>query len=291
MNCGLETESLVRFPPFRQGSRTEAAPKHRTAVLFSVFYFPFSPYPKATLFENRRAVLNAAGVSYLLSGFLLSLAAGTAWYVSRHDPHRTAFDWSPVLTQRAAYSGLQMLGGLLLLAVALCGLYVALTATGRARRLDPGSGTLAALFLSASMLSLATMAVWTGVVETYVALQFEATQDAARREALLLQSQVGEKLLMLGLWCLLAFAALGLYFLGRALRGERGWLPVALKLAAVFILLHLPMSLYVWRASLVEGRHVAWLAALDRLLTWGGLAVACYFCGHWLRRVGRALPE
>jgi len=243
------------------------------------------------LFEHRRAVLNAAGLAYLLSGFLLSLAAGTAWYVGRHDPYHAPFDWASFLTQRAAHSGLQMLGGLLLLAVALCGLYVALTATARARRLDPGASTLAALFLSASMLSLATMAVWAGVVETYVALQFEATQDAARRQALLLQTQIGEKLLMLGLWCLLAFAALGLYFLGRALRGERGWLPVALKLAAVFILLHLPMSLYVWRASLVEGRHAAGLAALDRLLTWGGLAVACYFCGNWLRRVGRALPE
>ncbi|MGH9779985.1 MAG: hypothetical protein ACRD5I_16410, partial [Candidatus Acidiferrales bacterium] len=275
-----------RFHFFRQAGMAE-----RTLFAFSVFYFLFSPYPVPTLFEHRRAVLNAAGVAYLLSGFLLSLAAGTAWYVSRHDSHRAALDWVSVLAQRAAHSGLQMLGGLLLLAVALCGLYVALTATARARRLDPGAGALAALFLSASMLSLATMAVWTGVVETYLALQFESTQDALRRQALLVQSQVGEKLLMLGLWCLLAFAALGLYFLGRALRGERGWLPVALKLAAVLILLHLPMSLYVWRASLVEGRHLAWLAALDRLLTWGGLAAACYFCGHWLRRLGRTLPD
>jgi hypothetical protein len=129
------------------------------------------------------------------------------------------------------------------------------------------------------------------VVETYLALQFEWTQEAARRQALLIQSQVGEKILMLGLWSLLAFAALGLYFLGRALRGEHGWLPVTLKLAGVFILLHLPMSLYVWRASLLEDRHLGWLAALDRLLVWGGLAAACYACGNWLRRVGRALPE
>ncbi len=243
------------------------------------------------MFENRRAVLNAAGVAYLLSGFLLSLAAGTAWYVSRHDPHRTPFDWATLLAQRAAHTGLPMLGGLVLLAVALCGLYVALTATARARQLDPGASALSALFLCAAMLSLMVMAVWTGVIETYLALQFEWTQDPARRQALLLQTQVGERLLMLGLWCLLAFAALGLYFLGRALRGERGWLPVVLKLAAVFVLLHLPMSLYVWRASLAEGRHVAWLAALDRLLVWGGLAVAAYFCGNWLRRVGRALPE
>ncbi|MGH9787464.1 MAG: hypothetical protein ACRD4U_02020, partial [Candidatus Acidiferrales bacterium] len=92
------------------------------------------------MFEHRRAVLNAAGVAYLLSGFLVSLAAGTAWYVSRHDPHRSPFDWEAVLAQRAAHSGLQMLGGLLLLAVALCGLYVALTASARARRLDPGAG-------------------------------------------------------------------------------------------------------------------------------------------------------
>jgi hypothetical protein len=243
------------------------------------------------LFESRRTVLNAAGVSYLLSGFLVSLAAGTAWYVARHDPHRTPFDWAPVLSQRAAYSGLQTLGGLVLLAVAVGGLYVALTATARARRLDPGAGTLSALFLSGAMLALIALAVWTGVVETYLALQYEWTEEEARRQMLLLQSQVGEKLLMLGLWCLLAFVGLGLYFLGRALRGEGGWLPVTLKLAAVFILLHLPMSLYVWRASLLEGRHVGWLAAFDRLLVWGGLAAACYACGNWLRRVGRALPE
>lgn len=243
------------------------------------------------MFERRRAVLNAAGVSYLLSGFLLSLAAGTAWYVSRHDPYRLRVDWETVLAQRAGHSGLQVLGGLLLFAAALAGLYVALAAASRARQLHPTSGAFAAVFLMAAMLSLAAIAIWSGVVETYHALQFQAAHDPVRQQVLLIESQMGERLLMLWLWCLLGFLAPGLYCLGRALRGERGWLPVALKLAAVFILLHLPLSLYLWQSSLLEGRYLGWLAAVDRLLVWGGLSVACYLCGHWLRRLGRALPQ
>ncbi len=243
------------------------------------------------MFDQRRAVLNAAGVSYLLSGFLLSLAGGTAWYVLRHDPYRLQVDWETVLVQRAGYSGIQLLGGLLLFAAAVAGIYVSLAATSRARQLHPTSGAFAAVFLIVAMVSVAAIAVWSGVVETYHALQFQATHDAVRRQALLIESQMGERLLMLWLWCLLGFLALGLYCLGRALRGERGWLPVALKLAAVFILLHLPLSLYLWQSSLLEGRYLGWLAALDRLLVWGGLAVATYLCGNWLRRIGRALPE
>ena len=243
------------------------------------------------MFESRRALLNAAGVSYLLSGFLLSLAAGTAWYVSRHDVYRLRVDWETVLAQRAGQSGLHVLGGLLLFAAAVAGIYVSLAAASRARQLHPTSGAFAAVFLMAAMLSLAAIAIWSGVVETYHGLQFQAANDAVLRQAMLIQSQMGERLLMLWLWWLLAFLALGLYCLGRAVRGERGWLPVTLKLAAVFILLHLPMSLYLWQASLLEGRYLGWLAAIDRLLVWGGLAVACYLCGNWLRRLGRALPE
>ena len=236
-------------------------------------------------------MLNGAGVSYLLSGFLLSLAAGTAWYVSRHDPYRLRLDWEAVLAQRAAESGLHVLGGLLLFAAAVAGVYVSLAATARARQLHPTSGGLATVFLLAAMFSLAAIAVWSGVVETYHGLQFQAIRDPVLRQAFLIESRISERLLMLWLWSLLGFLALGLYCLGRALRGERGWLPVVLKLAAVFILLHVPMSLYLWQASLLEGQHVGWLAAVDRLLVWGGLAVATYLCGNWLRRLGRALPE
>ncbi|MBI2955873.1 MAG: hypothetical protein HYY26_01040, partial [Acidobacteria bacterium] len=213
------------------------------------------------------------------------------YFASRHDPHRLARDWEALLEQRAHFLGLGLLGGLLVFAVAVAGLFVALAVAARAGRLHPTSATLGGLFLAAAMMSLAAMGVWTSVVATYAALEFQWLRDAVARQALLIEAQFSEHLLLLGLWCTLAFAALGLYCLGRAVRGERGWLPVALKLAAAFILLHLPVKLYLARESLLFARYVRWLAVTDQLLVWGALALACYFAAAWLRRIGRALPE
>lgn len=243
------------------------------------------------MFERQRAVLGAAGVAYLLCGFLVALAAGSAYYASQKDPHRLVRQWDQVLSQRGQFIGVGLLGGLLLFAVALAGLFAGLAVAARARRLHPTSGTLGGLFLAAGMLSLMVLAVWTGVVSPYAALQYQWTPEAATRQALLMEARLGEHLSLLALWCFLSFVALGLYFLGRALRGEHGWTADMLKLAAALILLHLPVALYLARESLRHEHYIRWLAVLDQLLVWGGLALACHFCARWLRALGHTLPR
>ncbi|MFQ5663008.1 MAG: hypothetical protein ACE5HL_04175 [Terriglobia bacterium] len=242
------------------------------------------------MFERQRAVMTAAGVGYLLSGFLVSLSAGSAYSVSQKDPYRLTRDWDQWLTQRSQHIGVGVLAGLLLFTVLLAGLLVFLAVAARAQRLHPTSATLGGILLTAAMLSLGAVAVWIGVIAPYAALQYQWAPDPATRQALLVEARFGEHLVRLGLWCFLGFAALGLYFLGRALRGERGWLPSVLKLAAALILLHLPVQLYLARESLLNDHYVGWLAVLDQFLLWGSLALACYFCARWLRTVGRTLP-
>jgi hypothetical protein len=161
----------------------------------------------------------------------------------------------------------------------------------RAARLHPTSATLAGLFLAAGGLVLVAMGVWAGLVSTYAALQYRSATDELHEHALLMEAYLNEHAFALALWCFLVLAALGFYFLGRALRGERGWLPDVLKLVAALILLHLPTTIYLASESLLYDHYVAWLAALDQFSLWGGLALASYFCARWLRAVGRALPR
>lgn len=243
------------------------------------------------MFERQRAVLSAAGLGFLLSGFLLALTAGSVVYVAREDPYRLPRDWEQLLTLRVEQMGAVVLAGVLLFAAALAGLIFSLAVAARARRLHPTSGTLGGLLLVAGLLALAAVAVWTGLVAPTAALQYRAATDELHKHALLMEAHVSEHVFLLGLWCFLGLAAPGLYFLGRALRGEEGWLPDALKLAAALILLHLPVTLYLARESLLHKRYVRWLAALDQALLWGGLAAACYLAARWLRRVGRTLPS
>ena len=243
------------------------------------------------MFERQPAVLSAAGVGYLLSGFLVALTAGSVYFVSRQDPHRLVRQWEQVLLQRSQHMGVGVLGGVLLFLVALAGLFFFLGVAARAARLHPTSGTFGGLFLTAGMMSLAVVAVWAGLVAPYAALQYQSASDEMRKHALLMEAHVSEHVLMLGFWCFLGFSTPGLYFLGRALRGERGWLPDMLKLAAALILWHLPVTLYLARESLLGEHYVRWLAMVDQLLLWGGLALACYFSARWLRMVGRTLPR
>lgn len=242
------------------------------------------------MFDKRRAVLSAAGVGYLLSGFLAILTVASALAAARRDPHRLVGQWQQLVTE-PGHSGAGILGGLLLFGVTLAGLFFGLALAVRAARLHPTSAALGGLFLIIALVPLAAMAVWTGGVAPYAALQYQWTQDPEIRQALRLEAQWGEHLVQLGLWCFLGFAAPGLFFLGRSLRGERGWLPDALKLSAALILLHLPVSLYLARESLLGGRYVSGLAVLDHLLLWGSLAASCYLAARWLRAVGRVLPE
>lgn len=242
------------------------------------------------MFERQRAVLHAAGVGYLLSGFLVALAAGSAYFVAYRDPYRLVLDWDQLLTQRAQYIGVGLLGGLVVFVAALSGLVLFLAVAARAQRLHPTSATLGGVFLTAGLLALAVLAVRMAVVVPYTALQYRAATNELHKHALLMEAYAGEHLFMLGFWCFLSFAALGLYFLGRALRGERGWLPDVLKLAAALILLHLPVTLYLARESLLAGHYVRWLAVLDEVLLWGSLALAAYVCARWLRALGRTLP-
>lgn len=242
------------------------------------------------MFERQRAVMNAAGVAYLLSGFLVALMAGSVYFVLTKNPYRLVRDWDRLLLQRGQFIGVGLLAGVLLFAVVLAALLVAVAVAARAARLHPTSATVGGGLLSAGLGSLAVLAVRTGVVSSYAALQYRSVTDEVHKHALLLEAYLSEHAVMLGFWCFLGFAAPGFYLLGRALRGERGWLPDALKLAAALILLHLPVSLYLARESLLEDQYPRGLAALDMFLLWGGLAGACYFCARWLRTVGRMLP-
>lgn len=242
------------------------------------------------MFDRRGAVLNAAGVGYLLSGFLLALTTGSAYFVSRQDPHRIVRRFEDLLTQRAQFLGAGVLGGLLLVGVALAGLYVFLAVSARAARLRPTPALPAGFFLATAAVALIGAAIWTGWVATFAALQYAGARDEMHRHALLIEAHLGQHVFLLCLWSFLTFTALGLFLLGRALGGERGWLPDVLKLAAALILLHLPVKLYLARESLLNEHYVRWLAVLDQLLLWGGLAVACYFSARWLRAVGRSLP-
>jgi hypothetical protein len=244
------------------------------------------------MFERRRALLNAAGVGYLLCGVLLSVTIGSVFYVStRPNPYRAVRDWDRLLSLRADSVGALVLASLLLFAVAVAGLVLGVALAARAARLRPTSAALGGLFFTVAMLGVAVLAVWTGIVSPYAAVQYRATSDELHKHALLMEAYIGEHVIMLALWSFLGFAALGLYCLGRALRGERGWLPDVLRVAAALILLHLPVSLYVARESLLHDNYPRGLAALDQFLLWGGLTLATFFSARWLRAVGRTLPR
>lgn len=242
------------------------------------------------MFEKRHAVLVAAGLGFLASGMLGILAVASAVGAYHRDPHRLAGHWEELLAEPGHF-GAAVLGGLLLFAASLAGLVFLQALAARAARVHPTSARLAGLLLTAALGALAVVAVWTGGVAPRAALQYQGSTDEAARQALRLEARVAEHLFQLGVGCFLGFAAPGLYFLGRALRGERGWLPDALKISAAIIVLHLPVSLYLARESLLAGRYVRWLAVTDQALLWGALATAAYLAAHWLRAVGRALPE
>ncbi|MGH8458166.1 MAG: hypothetical protein ACRESV_02345 [Nevskiales bacterium] len=243
------------------------------------------------MFERKQAVLNAAGVGYLLCGFLLGLAAGSAYFVATRDPYRLVRDWDQLLLQRGQYIGVGLLGGLLLFGVVLAALLVVAAVASRASRLHPTSAKLGGALLAAGLAALAVLAVRTAIVTTYAALQYGSTSDEVHKHALLMEAYLGEHAFLLGIWCFFAFAAPGLYLLGRSLRGERGWLADALKLSAALVVLHLPLTLYLMRQSLLFDRYSRALAALDQVLVLGGLALAAFVCARWLHLLGRKLPQ
>ena len=242
------------------------------------------------MFDRRRTVMDAAAVGYLLCGFLVALTSSAVYFVLRQNPYRLVRDWDQLLLERGQYIGFGVLAGLLLFLLALAGWFVLLAVAARAARLHPTAATLAGLLLTAAAVSLAVLAVRTGLVASYAALQYRSVTDEVHKHALLVEAYLGEHTLMLAFWSFLGFAAPGLFFLGRALRGETGWLPDALRLSAALILLHLPATLYLAYQSLLYNHYAGWLAGLDQFLLWGGLAFAFYCCARWLRAVGRTLP-
>lgn len=243
------------------------------------------------MFERKRAVLNAAGVGYLLCGFLVALAAGSTYFVSTRNPYRLVRDWNQLLVQRGQFIGVGVLGGLLLFGVVLMALLLVAAVASRAALLHPTSATLGGAFLAAALGALAVLAVRTGLVTTYAALQYASTTDEMLKHSLLVEAYLGEHTFMLGVWCFFGFAAPGLYLLGRALGGERGWYSDLLQLAAALVLLHLPLTLYLARESLLFDRYPRGLAALDQVLVWSGLALATFACARWLHLLGRKLPQ
>ncbi len=243
------------------------------------------------MFERKRAVLLLAAVGHVLSGFLLALMAGGVYFVLRQNPYRLVRDFDQWLTLRAQFLGAGLLAGVVLFALACAGMMVALAVAARAARLHPTSALLGGTFLAGAMLALVALAVWTGVVASYAALQYRGAAGELHRHALLVEAHLGEHVVMLAFWCFLVLAAMGFYFLGRALRGERGWLAPGLKLAAALLLLHLPLSLHLASESLLFEHYPRGLAALDQLLLWGSLTLASFLCARWLRMVGRTLPR
>lgn len=242
------------------------------------------------MFEKRREVLGAAGVGYLLSGFLLAVMVGGAVYFSQQDPHRLTRNWEQLLAGRARQAAVLALGGLLLFALALSGLFFFQAMAARAARLRSTSGRLAGILLSGSMAALVLLAVWAGVVAPYAALQYQGATDEMQKHALLVEAAVSAHVVMLGFWCFLALLAAGFYFLGRALRDEGGWTSDVLKLAAALIAVHLPTWLYVARESLLNENYLRWLAVADQVMLWGAIATAVFFCARWLRHLGHTLP-
>jgi hypothetical protein len=241
------------------------------------------------MFDHRRSVLTAAGIGYLLCGFLLAVAAGLGYFVSQQDPYQLAHNWEQDIANKAANTPTLALGGIFLFVLAVAALIFFRALAARAKRVHPTSAELAALFLTAATLAVAVVAVWSGTVSPYTALQYQWAQDPTARQALLYQAPLTERVWMLGFWCFFGFGAVGLYFLGRALRGEKGWLPDVFRLSAALLVLHLPIGIYLTRESLLRDHYVRWLAVLDQFMVWGGLAVAVYFGARWLRHLGRSL--
>lgn len=242
------------------------------------------------MFERGRPVALAAALGYVLAGFTAALAVGLGWWAWRQDPFQQTPNWSRVVQQHANQSVGIAVAFLLVFALAVVALFFWLGVMGRARRgKHPTSATLGGIFLSAGLLAVAAAAVWNGIVTPYVALLHRWTPDAAYRQALFAQVITGTFLRIFSVWCFVLFGSLGLYSLGRALREVRGWLPDALRLAAAFGVLSVPVTLYLAQESLLKNHYVRWLAVAKELLFWGWLAVATYLAARWLWREARTL--
>ncbi|MFQ5926184.1 MAG: hypothetical protein ACE5MH_01985 [Terriglobia bacterium] len=242
------------------------------------------------MFERARPVAVAMALGYVLAGFLVALAVGMAYGRWNKDPFQQVPNWEQVLEQHARQAATFAFAYLLIFGLAVVALFFWLGVAGRARRgRHPTSATLGALFTSASLLALAGAAIWNGIVAPYAALLYGWTRDETFQQALFGQFITADFVFKFGVWCLILFGAVGLYFLGRALRRERGWLPDVLKLAAALALLHVPMTLYLARESLRNNHYVRWVAVVNELLLWGGLAAATYFAAAYLRREARNL--
>lgn len=242
------------------------------------------------MFERARPVVVVMALGYMLAGFLAALAVGAAYAAWYQDPFQQLPNWERVLGQHAHQAAALALVHLLVFALTIVALVFWLGVVGRAQRgKHPTSATLGALFVSAGLLAVAGAAIWNGIVAPYAALLHRWTPDAAFKQALFAQVVTGTFVYIFSVWCLILFGAVGLYFLGRALRGVGGWLPDVLKLAAALAVLHLPLTLYLARESLLNNRYVRWLGVVSELLLWGGLAAATFFAARYLRREARTL--
>lgn len=194
------------------------------------------------MFERARPVATASALGYVLAGFLAALAVGAVYGVWTRDPFQQVPDWERVLAQHARQPAGIAVAYLLIFVLAVVALYVWLGVAARAQRgQHPTSATLGALFLTAGLLAVAGAAIWNALVAPYAALLYGWTPDANFKQALYGQLVTARFLFNFAGWCLILFGAVGLYFLGRALREVkglprsetmRGWLPDVLRLAA-----------------------------------------------------------
>ncbi|MFQ5817499.1 MAG: hypothetical protein ACE5H2_06025 [Terriglobia bacterium] len=242
------------------------------------------------MFERERPVAVAMALGYVLAGFLAAVAVGVAYWRLREDPFQQTPNWERILEQHAQQAATFAFVYLLIFGLVVVAVFFWLGVAGRARRgRHPTSATLGALFVSVGLFAVGGAAIWNGIVAPYAALLYSWTPDEAFQQALFGQIITARFVFHFSVWCLVVFGAVGLYFLGRALRAVDGWLPDVLKLAAALAVLHVPLTLYLARESLLNKHYVRWLAVVNELLLWGGLAAATYFAAGYLRREARNL--
>jgi len=247
------------------------------------------------MFERARPVATAAALGYVLAGFGGAMTAGLTGWVWTQDPFQQVPNWERVLAQQANRSAGIAVAFLLIFLLAIVTLFFWLSVAARAQRgKHPTSATLGGLFLTVGLLAVAAASIWNGIVGPYAALLHEWTPDAAYKQALFAQLVAATFVFAFGVWCFILFGAVGLYFLGRALREaggspRTGWLPDVLRLVAALALLHVPVTIYLARESLLNNHYIRSLAALNELLLWGGLSTATYFAARYLRAEARNL--
>lgn len=245
------------------------------------------------MFERARTVALACAAGYVLAGFGVALAVGRAWWVWRQDPFQQIPSWERLLAQHANQSAALAFVHLLIFGLALVALFFWLGVAGRARKgPHPTSATLGGVSFTLALAAVAAASIWKGIVGPQAALLHRWTTDPVFQQALFAQIVTANLAFTFALWCFVLFGAVGLYCLGRSLRGmspKGSWLPDVLRLAAACAAARVPLTLYLMRESLLDNNYIRWLSVASELLLWGGMTAATYLAANYLRTEARNL--